>query len=335
MRIFEDEIVGTINTFHFLDHRVGGESIERFSFCNADIEKIFFKSEIFSSDFEVTDIVPFCSIDIKNPYIVDSKNSDHKERKNICLSEAESIIFSRSFSFGEKKEWITFHDQYVCIHNFRRGLFFFNNSQLRTSTSLILFHFQVCREEWFFGYFFDTSRNDVLSSEFISFSLEIWRENLLDESIFERMECYDCASSSAREKFDSIFERCFNRSEFIVDGDPNSLKTSDNWFGIITGFFDQFRKFFGCFEWFDFPCFDYRFCDKSGLWFFSIIPQNFYKFFFAHMIYEIICCLPLSFTIETHIEFPSKSEWESTIRIIEVCAGNSQIIADGSYIVNV
>lgn len=120
MWIFEDEIVGTIDTFHFLNHRVGSEGIEGFSFGDTDIYEIFFKSEIFSSDFEVTDIVSFCSIDIENPYIIDSKNSDHKECENICLGKTESVILPRSFSLGEKEEWIAFHDQYVCIHRLQR-----------------------------------------------------------------------------------------------------------------------------------------------------------------------------------------------------------------------
>lgn len=98
VRIFENQVSRTLHAFHFFDHGVGGESIEGFRFGYADIEEVFFESEILSGDFMVTDIVSFCCVDIENPDVVDSEDTDEKECKDIRLSKAESVILPRSFS---------------------------------------------------------------------------------------------------------------------------------------------------------------------------------------------------------------------------------------------
>lgn len=86
------------------------------------------------------------------------------------------------------------------------GLFFFYYSEFRASASLVLFHFQVCGEYGFFSCFFYDGRNDVLSGEFIPFRLQVFGKYLFHEPIFERVECYDRASSSFREKFYRVFQ---------------------------------------------------------------------------------------------------------------------------------
>jgi len=116
VQIFEDEVSGAVDGFHFLDHAVGSEGVERFGFRDAHIDEVFFKGEILSGYFEITDIVAFRCIDIENPYIIDSESADHKKCKDISLGEAETVVLPRSFSLGEERECTSFHYQYVCIH---------------------------------------------------------------------------------------------------------------------------------------------------------------------------------------------------------------------------
>ena len=117
MWIFKYQVSWTVYAFHFFNHRIGSEGIERFSLSNTYIDEIFFESQILSCDFKITDVVSFGGIYVENPHVVDSESTNKQKCKNIGLSEAETVILSRSFSLGEEWECTAFHDQYVCIHN--------------------------------------------------------------------------------------------------------------------------------------------------------------------------------------------------------------------------
>lgn len=116
MSVLENEVSWTIHGLHGGNHRIGRESVEGFSFGDADREEIVFEGEIFAGDFEIADVVPFGCIDIENPHVVDTEDTDHNESQNIGLSETETVIFPGGLPLGEKWEFSALHYQYICIH---------------------------------------------------------------------------------------------------------------------------------------------------------------------------------------------------------------------------
>jgi len=191
MSVLEDEISRTINRLHSGNHRIGRESIERFGFGDADREEIVFEGEIFAGDFEITDIVPLGCINIEDPHVVDTEDTNHNEGQNIGLSETETVIFPGGLPLGEKWEFSALHYQYICIHREWVGagnksvLYFLDYSELGAPTSFVLFRLRFGRFDWFFGNFFENGWFDISSGEFVSLGLEIWSKCLFHESVFE------------------------------------------------------------------------------------------------------------------------------------------------------
>lgn len=173
-----------------------------------------------------------------------------------------------------------------------------------------------------------------MSGEVVSFRLEVFGEYLFHEPVFERVEGDNRASSSWREESDRIPEGGFYGTEFVVDGDADSLEAPEDRFRVVAGRFDQFREFFGRLDRFRFAFPDDRFCDESGFRFFSVGPEHVYELTFACMVHEVVCGLPVALAIESHVELAGKPEGESSVRIVEVRGGDSEIIADSRDGVN-
>lgn len=173
-----------------------------------------------------------------------------------------------------------------------------------------------------------------MSGERVSFRLEILGEYLFNQTVLERVERDDRTSPTGREKRDCVPERCFYGSEFIIDRYPYRLEAPYDGFWVIARVFYKFCQLFCCLDRFRFPCFDYRFRNESCFGFLSVVPEDFYELFFTCEIYNIVRGFLLALAVEPHVELTREPKGESSIRIIEVSAGYSQIVAYSRDTVN-
>jgi hypothetical protein len=102
--LFHNEKCGCIYGLHRLYNWRIDDCIDRFSFSNTDIEKIFLECEFTILSLEFSYLISFCSVLIENPDIIDTKKSDQNYSKYVRLGKRKSKILTSNSTLREERK---------------------------------------------------------------------------------------------------------------------------------------------------------------------------------------------------------------------------------------
>ena len=155
-------------------------------------------------------------------------------------------------------------------------------------------------------------------------------KELLHDAVFERMKCHDHEPPAGFENSLGGVQRAHQFAEFVVDGDPQSLKNPRSGVNAARLLPDQrgyqIRKLFGGLEWLPAPRLDNCACNGASAALFAVMVENVGQFRFRRFVDEI--GRAGSVALHAHVERPVVAERKPALCLVELHRRNPDVEHD-------